>query len=133
MFNVMRLAATLHKEGRVDPTVIPAATALAMGTQNGARACQWDDLGHLTPGARADVVVVDLMQPHMVPVHDVINNLVYCANAQDVVTTIVDGNVLMEDRQMCLLDEPSVLDDARSHAERIAHRISAGSEKPKRR
>jgi 5-methylthioadenosine/S-adenosylhomocysteine deaminase len=127
MFNIMRLAASLHKEARVDPTVIPAASALAMGTQMGGRACQRDDLGHLAPGALADVIVVDLMQPHLVPVHDVINNLVYCANAQDVVTTVVDGMVLMEDRGLCLIDETAILDDARSRAERIAHRVEAGT------
>lgn len=121
MFHVMRLAATLHKEARLDATAIPAATALVMGTQNGARACQWDDLGHLATGALADLIVVDLMQPHLVPVHDVVSNIVYCANAQDVSVTIVNGSVLMEDGEVRSFDEAAVMDEARSRAERLAH------------
>ena len=122
MFQTMRLAATLHKEVRQDPTVISAAQALQMGTVNGARACQWEDVGVLAPGKKADVIVVDLMQPHLLPLHDVTNNLVYCASGQDVVTTICDGKVLMEDRRVLVMDERRALAEANERAEQIAVR-----------
>jgi 5-methylthioadenosine/S-adenosylhomocysteine deaminase len=120
MFQAIRLAATLHKEMRQDATVIPATQALQMGTLNGARACQWNDAGALVPGKKADLIVVDLLQPHLMPLHNVINNLVYCASGQDVTTTIVDGRILMENRQVAAMDERRVLAEAAERAERIA-------------
>jgi 5-methylthioadenosine/S-adenosylhomocysteine deaminase len=122
MFQTMRLAATIHKEVRQSPTVISATEAFTMGTTNGARAAQWNDSGVLAAGKKADLIVVDLMQPHLMPVHNVINNLVYCASGQDVVTTIVDGQVLMEDRRVLAMDERKVLSEAADCAERIAER-----------
>ena len=125
MVQAIRLAATLHKEVRQDATVISAAEALFMGTANGARACQWKDVGVLAPGKKADVIVLDLMQPHLIPVHDVIANIVYCATGRDVVTTIVDGRVLMEDRRVTVFDERAVIAQAIDRAERIKARWAA--------
>lgn len=55
-----------------------------------------EDVGTVEVGKKADVIVVNVTAPHMVPHHDLISNFVYCANGHDVDTTIVDGNVLME-------------------------------------
>jgi 5-methylthioadenosine/S-adenosylhomocysteine deaminase len=122
MVRTMGLAATLHKEARQDPTAITAVQALTMATTNGARACMWHDSGVLAVGKKADVIVVDLMQPHLLPVHDVVANIVYCATGQDVVTTIVDGRVLMEDRRVLIFDERAVLSEMMDRAERIKTR-----------
>jgi 5-methylthioadenosine/S-adenosylhomocysteine deaminase len=125
MFQIMRLAATLHKEVRQSPTVISATEAFQMATTNGARAAQWHDSGVLANGKKADLVVVDLLQPHLMPLHDVLNNLVYCASGQDVLTTIVDGQVLMEDRRVLIMDERKVLAETANRAESIAERWRA--------
>jgi 5-methylthioadenosine/S-adenosylhomocysteine deaminase len=126
MFHALRLAATVHNEARVDATLIPAVQALALATEHGARAAQWPSLGSLVPGMGADLIIVDLMQPHLVPVHDVIGNLVYCASGRDVVTTIVDGKILMEDREVRTIDEATALAEARSRAERLASAVNSG-------
>jgi 5-methylthioadenosine/S-adenosylhomocysteine deaminase len=123
MFREMRLAATIHKEVRTNATVLPAAVALQMATTNGAQACRWADVGVLAPGNKADLIVVNLEQPHLLPVHDLISNLVYCANGHDVETTIVDGRVLMMDRQVQVADEQAVLLDAVASAERVLQRL----------
>lgn len=69
-----------------------SSTAATLG---GARALQRDDLGRLAPGAKADIVLVNLEETHMGPVAaiDPIKALVYCANGDDVATVIVDGVV----------------------------------------
>jgi 5-methylthioadenosine/S-adenosylhomocysteine deaminase len=123
MFQVMRLAATLHKEMRLDPLAISPRDAFAMATRNGARAAMWPDGGELKVGNKADVIAVNLMQPHLMPVHDVLNNLVYCASGQDVVTTIVAGQVLMEDRRVTTLDEARILSDLQTRGEALVARL----------
>jgi 5-methylthioadenosine/S-adenosylhomocysteine deaminase len=122
MVRTMGLAALIHKEARQDPTAITAAEALTMATTNGARAGMWLESGVLAPGKKADVILIDLMQPHLTPLHDVIANVVYCASGQDVVTTIVDGRLLMEDRRVLVLDERKILGEAMDRAERVKAR-----------
>lgn len=128
MWQITRLAATLHKEVRQEATVISAPEALRMATVNGARALQRSDLGTIEPGQLADLQVVDLYQPHLLPLNDIVANLVYCASGQDVVTTIVDGRVLMEDRKVFVLDESRILAEAIDIGERLAGRVRAGQE-----
>jgi 5-methylthioadenosine/S-adenosylhomocysteine deaminase len=111
MFEEMRLAAMLQKLSRRDAACMPVAQMLRMVTIDGA-ACLGlqDQVGSLEVGKRADVIIVDLHAPHMWPVlpepaSNVIEQLVYSANAGDVLTTIVDGQVLMRDREVYSLDE----------------------------
>jgi 5-methylthioadenosine/S-adenosylhomocysteine deaminase len=122
MTQAIRLAATIHKEARQDATVISADKALYMGTRNGALACQWKDVGVLAAGMKADVIVMNMMQPHLLPIHNLVSNIVYCAVGSDVVTTIVDGNVLMEDRKILVFDESKVMYEAMERADRAKAR-----------
>jgi 5-methylthioadenosine/S-adenosylhomocysteine deaminase len=116
------LAAVLHKEARQDAKAVSARTALQMATTNGARAIGWRDVGFLASGAKADIAVVDASQPHLMPFHNLTNNLVYSGSGQDVITTIVDGRVLMEDRQVLVMDEVEVMREASERAREIAGR-----------
>ncbi len=75
------------------------------------------------PGNKADLIVVNLKQPHLMPLNDVISNLVYCANGHDVVTTIVDGRILMDSRQVVCVDEDRILQDAADSAARMVARL----------
>jgi 5-methylthioadenosine/S-adenosylhomocysteine deaminase len=128
MFREMYLAATVHKEARMDPTVLPAPKVLRMATRDGAAAARWPDVGTLRPGAKADVIVVNLKQPHLMPLNDVISNLVYCASGHDVVTTIVDGRILMENRCVLGMDEDAVLREAADSAARMVARLGSARE-----
>jgi cytosine/adenosine deaminase-related metal-dependent hydrolase len=78
-----------------------------------------DDLGRLAPGARADVVVVDLRQPHHGAVHDPIKSLVECGTGTDVETVIVDGQVLVEGGRATRLDEGALLAAVQAEGERL--------------
>jgi 5-methylthioadenosine/S-adenosylhomocysteine deaminase len=127
MFEEMRLAALLAKGIGGDPTALPARQALAMATRVGARAVHLGDItGSLEPGKRADLIVVDLDQPHNVPrfgrdPNAIYAQLVYAAKASDVADVMCDGQWLMRDCRLLTLDE----DELRSAAGDMARRIDA--------
>jgi len=110
MIEEMRMAAMIHKEARIDPKAVPKETAFRMATLNGARAIGWEDeIGSLTVGKRADITVLDLRKPHLVPVFDPLSNLIYASNGQDVKTVVIDGEVIMEDRRILTLNEEEII------------------------
>lgn len=111
-----RLAALLHKGVRRDPTVITAGEALWMATRGGAEAIGVSDLGKLEVGCHADLICLDLQAPHLSPGHDVIADLIYAAQASDVATAIVEGEIVMRDRKLTLVDETEVMAKARECA-----------------
>ena len=125
MFEETRLAALLAKGTTGDPTALPARQALAMATRLGARALHCEAItGSLEPGKRADLIVVDLNQPHNVPqfVRDpnsVYAQLVYAGKASDVVDVMCNGRWLMRGRRLLTVAE----DELRSAAADIARRI----------
>jgi 5-methylthioadenosine/S-adenosylhomocysteine deaminase len=120
MFEAMRQAALLHKLIAKDPRTLPATDALAMATIDGARALGMADrIGSLEPGKRADVIVVDMSSARQAPMYDPVSHLVYVTRGDDVRTTIVEGRVVMRDRQVLTLDAPAVLAEARRMAEQV--------------
>lgn len=113
MFEEARLAALIHKVNKFDPTVISAYEALEMATYGGAKALGLEkEIGQIKEGMRADVILVNMKQPHLTPLHDAVANLVYSASAADVTETIVNGEVLMENRKLLSLDENEVMREA---------------------
>jgi len=120
MIGEMGSAARLQKVTRGDPRALGARDVLEMATIGGARALDMDDrIGSLEPGKRADVIVVDLSAAHTQPVYDVESAIVYAARGGDVITTIVDGRLLMRDRRLLTLDEGAILAKAREYRDRI--------------
>ena len=100
MFEAMRQAAFLHKLVAGDPRAIPAPVALEMATIGGARAMGMDkEIGSLEPGKRADLLVVSMASARQTPMYDPVSHIVYVTRGDDVRTTIVNGKVLMRDRQ----------------------------------
>jgi 5-methylthioadenosine/S-adenosylhomocysteine deaminase len=117
LFETMKTGALLQKHAYLDPTVLPAYEALKMATLNGARAVGLEkDVGSLEVGKKADVILVDLAKPHLTPLHDIYSTIVYSARAADVDTVIVDGKILMQNRQVRSLDEQAVMEKARKTA-----------------
>ncbi|MCH0564858.1 MULTISPECIES: amidohydrolase family protein [unclassified Streptomyces] len=107
----VRMASLVHKSGG-DPTRVPARQAVRMATVESARALGLaHELGSLEQGKRADLVVLDLDRPHLVPRHDPWSVLGYAASAADVRDTVVDGRVLMRDRRLLTIDERAALDE----------------------
>jgi 5-methylthioadenosine/S-adenosylhomocysteine deaminase len=119
MLQEMRSCALLHKVNTNDPTVLPAYQALEMATANGARALRLENVGTLTAGQKADIILVSLKEAHMIPRYDLIANLVYSAQASDVQTVIIDGKIIMEDREIKTFDEAEVLERVKKAARRL--------------
>lgn len=113
MIREMKLAAIIHKGRLLDPTVLPAEQVLEIATLNGAKATLWKkELGQIEKGKLADMIVVNMRKPHLVPVRNPISTLIYAANGSDVETVVVDGKILMQDRKLKTIDEEKVIDDA---------------------
>lgn len=114
MFEEMRLGAMLQKLNQADAAVLPCQKIMRMATIEAAACLGLDHLiGSIEEGKLADIIIVDLHKPHMWPVlpepkSNIIEQLVYSASAGDVLTTIVDGKILMQDRKVITLDESEV-------------------------
>jgi 5-methylthioadenosine/S-adenosylhomocysteine deaminase len=120
MFEAMRQASFLAKHASHDPTAVPARTALDLATVGGARALGMEALiGSIEAGKRADIIGVAIGSARQTPLYDPISHLVYATHGDDVRTTIVDGAVLMRDRQVRTLDRAAVIADANRLAERV--------------
>jgi 5-methylthioadenosine/S-adenosylhomocysteine deaminase len=120
MFEAMRQAAFQQKLVTMDPTAITAADAIEMATIGGARVIgQQARIGSLEANKRADVIIVSLAKARQQPVFDPVAQIVYASRGDDVETTIVNGKILMRDRKVLTLDEPSVLAAARQAADQV--------------
>jgi 5-methylthioadenosine/S-adenosylhomocysteine deaminase len=120
MFSEMNSAAKLHKVHRLDPTVLTAADTLAMATIGGARVLGAEsDIGSLEPGKKADLIVLDLNQPHLIPLYNIPSHLVYAARGADVVHSIINGKVVMQNRELKTIDEKAVLADMEIMGEKV--------------
>ena len=119
MFEAMRQAAFQQKLVTMDPTAISAADALEMGTVAGARALGRNRLGSLASGMLADVIIVDMAKARQQPLFDPVSQIVYASRGDDVVTTIVNGRILMRDRKVLTLNEAAVIAEARKAADLV--------------
>jgi 5-methylthioadenosine/S-adenosylhomocysteine deaminase len=120
MWEEMRLASLLQKVDRMNPEVIPATTVLSMATAGGATAVGLgEQIGSLEPGKRADLIQVAFEDVHHIPTYDVISHLVYVSDEQDVASVVVDGRVLMREREMLTIDTDRVREQATALAARI--------------
>ncbi|MGH9904330.1 MAG: 5'-deoxyadenosine deaminase [Pyrinomonadaceae bacterium] len=116
MFTEMRTAALLQKVVH-GPETLTANRALRMATIDGARAMGLDgEIGSLEIGKRADLVVIKLDSLHSIPRMDVTSALVYSAQPADVSTVVIDGKVVMRDRQLLTIDEQSLIGEANREA-----------------
>lgn len=109
LWGEMSLAARLHKVWREDPTLLPAAQTVDLATRQGAEVLGLgEQIGTLSPGKDADLIVVSLDRPHLTPLYDPFSHLVYAARAADVRHVMVAGRWLMKDRHLLTLDWPEI-------------------------
>jgi 5-methylthioadenosine/S-adenosylhomocysteine deaminase len=124
MFEEMRLAAILQAM-RKQPGVLAARDVLWMATRAGARTLGLEhEIGSLEVGKKADVVIVERDRPHLAPGPDPYSTLVYAARGSDVRTTIVDGELLVDDFAPLRADRAEVAIQARQAARELA--VAAG-------
>jgi len=131
MMEVMRWAAIFSKIAERDPWKGTAGQVFTAATLGGAKALGRDDLGRLAPGAKADIVLVDLNNLWMRPVRDPIKSLVFTATSRAVHTVIVDGRVVVKEGRVLTLDEEKLVWELQAAADRAVaaafpHRDWAG-------
>jgi len=126
MWQQMRCAMILARLDVGDSPVIDAAQVLEMATVRAARAVgQGDEIGSLEIGKRADMILINLDQPHLAPLgphYDPVTTLVHNATGRDVATVLVDGEVVVENGEAVTVDEAEVIATASQHAEQVMTR-----------
>lgn len=123
MIQALKFTALLHKVATRDPTVITAEKVAEMATIDGARAVGLEDeVGSLEVGKKADLIVLDFNNPFAGPVHHPVSTLVYSAIGNEVVTSIIDGEIIMHEGQVRTMDEEEVLRAAQDAADGLAER-----------
>ena len=97
-----------------DPLQLPAQIALDLATRGGAAALHEPDIGSLEPGKQADFIALDLTEPNLQPVHNIVSNVVYAATGMENRLTVVAGRVLYQDGEFKTLDYARLRHDMRA-------------------
>jgi 5-methylthioadenosine/S-adenosylhomocysteine deaminase len=120
MWEEMRLASLLQKVDRMNPEVLPAMTVLSMATSGGATAIGLGDtIGSLEAGKQADLIQVAFDDVHHIPTYDVVSQLLYVTDEQDVASVVVAGKILMREGDMLTIDTERVRAEATALGARI--------------
>lgn len=115
IFGEMRLAALLHKVSNLNPTLVSAREVVKMTTIDGAKALGLEnEIGSLEIGKRADMITINLDQPHLTPMYDPYSHLVYAVRGSDVNDVIISGKILMRNREVKTIEEAEVLEEAKT-------------------
>ena len=105
MWLAMRLCAVLQKCENGDATLFKAEDVVRMATIEAAEAMGLGDrIGSLEAGKRADIILIDLDSPHLTPLYDVYAQLLYAVGREDVATVLIDGKIVMRDREPRTID-----------------------------
>ena len=125
LFQEMDTAAKLEKVARLDSTIMPARTVLRMATCDGARVLGLERLvGSLEKGKKADLCVLDMNKPHLTPLYNAYSHLVYAVNGADIDTVLINGRVVMRNRQLLTIDEQEIMAQVRRIGERVRTRLA---------
>lgn len=125
IFTEMDMAAKLHKIRTMDPTVLDSVTVLRMATIEGAKALGMGDItGSLEPGKKADIIILDLDKPHLTPMYNPYSHIVYSARGNDVSHSIINGQLVMENRRLLTLDIEEIMGRAREKAIKVREWVS---------
>jgi 5-methylthioadenosine/S-adenosylhomocysteine deaminase len=125
MFEEIRLTTFLAKGASGDPTALPAKTTVAMATRIGAKALHIEQItGSITPGKRADLILIDISKVHNSPwfrhlPDSLYSQVVYAAKANDVTDLMVNGKWLMKNHQLLTVDETQLMVQGQEYAKKI--------------
>lgn len=109
LFEEMETGALLQKLWYKDPTVLDSMAVLRMCTVNGAKALGFNNLGSLKEGFLADLIMLNMNRPNLVPEHDIYSNLVFAANGSEVDYVIINGEIVMDKGALTKIDEEKLL------------------------
>ncbi len=116
----MSTAAKVHKAVSDDPTAMDSRTVLSMATRWGAETLGLGSVtGSLEDGKSADLIVIDLTKPHLIPLYNIYSHLAYSACASDVESVVINGRLVVKDRVLITYDEDKILEKARIWGDKI--------------
>ena len=125
MWEEMRLASLLQKVTSMDPEVLPAIEVLRMATSNGAKIIGMDnEIGMIVEGMKADVIQIAYDDVHHIPSYDIASHLVYVTDEQDVMNVIVDGKLIMHQREFLTLNTKKIKEEVTSISNTIKETIN---------
>ena len=123
MFRHMSQCMHYHRRHFRDAGVLPHGKVLEMVTIDAAKALSVDhEIGSLEVGKKADIILVDLFKPHLMPLNMPVYRITCFANAADVSTTIVNGRILMEDYQVLSVNQDEILEEVQEASELMLER-----------
>ncbi len=112
--------AKIHKLKTMNPTAMDTATVLRMATIEGAKTLGIEDkTGSIEAGKYADIIILDTNKPHMIPMYNCYSQIVYSASGADVSASIINGKIVMKDRQLLNMDVSDIMDRVRKIADNI--------------
>ncbi|MBN2058780.1 MAG: amidohydrolase [Deltaproteobacteria bacterium] len=120
LFKEMDMAAKLGKVYSSDPVKMNAETVLKMATRWGACVMGFeDDIGRIEKGMKADIIVVDGHSPHLVPIYNPVSTIVYSAGGPDVKDVIINGKIIMKNREFQTIDTDEIIERVKKIAGKI--------------
>ncbi len=127
LFEVMKFASLMHRANRVDASLMQAPDVVRMATRNGSKALG-HNTGELVAGRKADVIVLDTRNPMFTPLihgdaNHIYSHIVYSANGSCVNSTIIDGQFVMRDRTLSMMDEGEILAKANEGFRRVLQKV----------
>ncbi len=124
MFSEMNTAALLHKINSNDPTVVDAKSVIEMATIGGAKVLGFDEkIGSIEVGKKADLILLELNKPHAYPLFNVYSQIVYSLKSSDVETVIINGKVVMDNREVVNIDEKALYNKVDSLTKEIIKHV----------
>ncbi len=126
MWEEMRLASLLQKVNSMDPEVLPAIEVLRMATSNGAKIIGMEnEIGTIAEGMKADIIQIAYDDVHHIPSYDIASHLVYVTDEQDVMNVIIDGKLIMHQREFLTLDTEQIREEVTSISNTIKETMNS--------
>lgn len=120
LFHEAQLAALVQKGVTGNPRAVPAEKSFAMLTIDGARAVGLEDkIGSIEIGKFADLAMIDFSSANLTPCYSYYSHLIYAISPADITDVMVEGRLLMKNREMLTLDEDEIISKANEIAKRI--------------
>ncbi len=123
MLEEIHVAAIIARGITKDANALKAADVLKMASLNGALSQGRTDCGRIEKGMRADLIVMDLDKPHMQPDYDTISNIVFSAQASDIVLNMIDGDIVYRDGEFKYIDKERVIFETKKSFNRIVSEV----------
>lgn len=120
MFHEMNLMSLIHKGTHKTPECLSAQEIFRMATINGARALGLEsEIGSIEVGKKADLVLLDLNNPSLQPINNLLAGLVYSANGSEVDTVIIDGEIILQHKKVLSFNEAEVFEQVNNTVKKM--------------